>query len=228
MATMQPPALATARKCVLIVEDNPLNMKLFSAMLAAQDYVVLEATDGSDGLDLAQRKHPDLIIMDIQLPGMSGLEVTRSLKASDATRDIPIIATTAFALRGDEERIRAGGCDGYMAKPIAVSEFLELVESIHGSTRSGATSGLSALRLPRTTSRRVAPSAASGSTEWRIGRIQAGFSPVLCAWLIYPCLIGLTRLERKRTSAHYTCPIFDQHVIKDPWSVRINLSRSQD
>jgi two-component system, cell cycle response regulator DivK len=129
MATMQPPALATVRKRVLIVEDNPLNMKLFSAMLSAQDYEVLQATDGSDGLELARRKHPDLIIMDIQLPGMSGLDVTRSLKASEATRDIPIIATTAFAMRGDEERIRAGGCDSYMAKPIAVSRFLELVEA---------------------------------------------------------------------------------------------------
>jgi two-component system, cell cycle response regulator DivK len=126
MAVPQP---AAVRRCVLIVEDNPLNMKLFSAMLAAQGYAVLQATDGPTGLDLARRRHPDLIIMDVQLPGLSGLDVTHSLKADDATRDIPIIATTAFALRGDEEKIRASGCDGYMAKPIAISEFLELVES---------------------------------------------------------------------------------------------------
>lgn len=116
-------------KRVLIVEDNPLNMKLFSAMIAAQGYQVLQATDGTLGLDLAHRQHPDLIIMDIQLPGLSGLEVTHSLKADADTRDIPIIATTAFALGGDEETIRASGCDGYMAKPIAISQFLEMVEA---------------------------------------------------------------------------------------------------
>lgn len=120
-----PPA---ERKRVLIVEDNLLNMKLFSAMIAAQGHEVLQAPDGFNGLDLARQQHPDLIIMDIQLPGMSGMEVTQSLKMDQATRDIPIIATTAFALPDDEERIRASGCDGYMAKPIAISQFLELVE----------------------------------------------------------------------------------------------------
>jgi two-component system, cell cycle response regulator DivK len=128
------PAVAGAapgpvRRCVLIVEDNPLNMKLFSAMIAAQGYDVLQATDGAHGLELAQHRHPDLIIMDIQLPSMSGLDVTRNLKSEEATRAIPIIATTAFALRGDEEKIRASGCDGYMAKPIAISQFLELIET---------------------------------------------------------------------------------------------------
>jgi two-component system cell cycle response regulator DivK len=122
--------LATARKCVLIVEDNPLNMKLFSAMIAAQGYDVLQASSGSQGLDLAQQQQPDLIIMDIQLPGMSGLEVAQNLKSSDATRQIPILATTAFALRGDDEKIMASGCDGYMAKPIAISQFLELIETL--------------------------------------------------------------------------------------------------
>ena len=130
MADALQAARAEARKCVLIVEDNPLNMKLFTAMIAAQGHRVLQATDGSHGLDLAQLQHPDLIIMDIQLPGgISGLDVTTSLKADDATRDIPIIATTAFALGGDEEKIRASGCDGYMAKPIAISQFLEMVEA---------------------------------------------------------------------------------------------------
>ena len=131
MATSQIPASnpATIRKCVLIVEDNPLNMKLFSAMITAQGHEVVEAADGSGALDLARRRHPDLIIMDLQLPDMSGLEVTQILKAADDTRAIPIIATTAFAQRGDEATILASGCDGYMAKPIAISEFLELVES---------------------------------------------------------------------------------------------------
>jgi two-component system, cell cycle response regulator DivK len=119
---------ASARKCVLIVEDNLLNMKLFSAMVESQGYDVLQAGDGRAALDLAHRQHPDLIIMDLQLPDMSGLDVTRSLKAASDTSDIAIIATTAYALRGDEEKIQASGCDGYMAKPIAVSELLNLVE----------------------------------------------------------------------------------------------------
>ena len=131
--TFAPAGAATprlARKRVLIVEDNPLNMKLFSAMVGSQGYDVLQATDGPGGLDLAHRQHPDLIIMDVQLPGMSGLEVTSSLKADEATQNIPVIATTAYALRGDEERIRASGCDAYMAKPIAISEFLALIETL--------------------------------------------------------------------------------------------------
>lgn len=119
---------ATGGKCVLIVEDNPLNMKLFSAMVAAQGHRVLQATEGLHGLDLAHRQHPDLIIMDVQLPGMSGLEVTQSLKADADTRDIPIIVTTAYGGSGGDADIRASGCDGFMAKPIAISEFLELVE----------------------------------------------------------------------------------------------------
>jgi two-component system cell cycle response regulator DivK len=124
------PTPARARRCVLIVEDNALNMKLFSAMVGSQGYDVLEASDGRDGLDLARQQHPDLIIMDLQLPGMSGLDVTRSLKADAGTRDIAIIATTAYALRGDEETIRASGCDSYMAKPIAVSDLLDLIEAL--------------------------------------------------------------------------------------------------
>jgi two-component system cell cycle response regulator DivK len=118
-----------SRKRVLIVEDNSLNLKLFSAMIAAQGYEVLEAHDGADGIALARQQHPDLIIMDLQLPTMSGLDATRSLKADAHTRHIPIIATTAYTTYGDEEIIRASGCDGYMAKPIAVSEFLELIDS---------------------------------------------------------------------------------------------------
>jgi len=120
---------ATADRCILIVEDNPLNMKLFSAMIVAQGYEVLQASDGSSALALARQRRPDLIIMDVQLPDMSGLDVVHSLKGDDDTSEIPIIVTTAYALRGDEETIRASGCDGYMAKPIAIAEFLELIGS---------------------------------------------------------------------------------------------------
>ena len=132
MATPEPSSTvpASTRGCVLIVEDNPLNMKLFSAMVGSQGYDVLQAGDGRAALDLARRHHPNLIIMDLQLPDMSGLDVTRMLKADDDTRDIAIIATTAYALRGDEEKIRASGCDGYMAKPIAVSNLPDLIDAL--------------------------------------------------------------------------------------------------
>ena len=122
-------AATAGRKSVLIVEDNPLNMKLFAAMITAQGYRVIEANDGAHGLDLAHQQHPDLIVMDLQLPGMSGIEVTHSLKADSDTRDIPIIATSAYILKGDEETVRASGVDGFMAKPIAISEFLEMIET---------------------------------------------------------------------------------------------------
>ena len=114
-------------KCILIVEDNPLNMKLFSAMAAAQGYGVLQAGDGLRGLDLARQEHPDLIIMDVDLPGISGLEATRLLKAAVETRDIPIIITTAYEY---DNEIRASGCDGYMSKPISVADFVELIDSL--------------------------------------------------------------------------------------------------
>jgi two-component system cell cycle response regulator DivK len=117
----------TAGKCILIVEDNPLNMKLFSAMLGAQGYGVLQAADGLRGLDLAHQEHPDLIVMDVNLPGMSGIEATQLLKADIATRDIPIIITTAYEY---DDEIRASGCDGYMSKPISVADFIELIDSL--------------------------------------------------------------------------------------------------
>ena len=122
------PSAAITRKCVLIVEDNALNMNLFSAMIGAQGYEVLQAANGSAAIDLAHRRHPDLIILDIQLPDMSGLDVTHTLKGADDTHEIPILATSAYASGGDEAAIHASGCDGYMAKPITISEFLELVE----------------------------------------------------------------------------------------------------
>ena len=119
----------TNNKLVMIVEDNELNAKLFRDLLEAQGYRVLHARDGVKVLDLARRDHPDLILMDIQLPEVSGLEVTQWLKNDAELKSIPIIAVTAFAMKGDEERIRAGGCEGYLAKPIAVGEFLETIKS---------------------------------------------------------------------------------------------------
>ena len=119
-------------KTVLIVEDNELNMKLFRDLLEAQDYQVLETREGLHALTLARHHHPDLILMDIQLPEVSGLEVTKWLKEDDDLRHIPIIAVTAFAMKGDEERIREGGCEAYLSKPISVMSFLETIRGYLG------------------------------------------------------------------------------------------------
>ena len=105
---------------ILIVEDNPANMTLAIFLLQSAGHTVLTATDAEAGLTLARDEQPDLILMDIQLPGMDGLEATALLKRDDATRAIPVIALTALAMKGDEERIRAAGCDGYIAKPLAL------------------------------------------------------------------------------------------------------------
>ena len=115
-------------KTVLIVEDNELNMKLFHDLLEAQGYETLETREGLAALTLAREHKPDLILMDIQLPEISGLEVTKWLKDDESLAHIPVIAVTAFAMKGDEERIRAGGCAAYIAKPIAVAHFLETVK----------------------------------------------------------------------------------------------------
>ncbi len=114
---------------ILIIEDNPANMKLSSDLLAKVGYEVLEAFDAETGIAMARDQAPDLILMDIQLPGMDGLTATRRLKGEHATMDIPIIALTAFAMKGDEEKMLASGCDGYIAKPIRYKEFLATVES---------------------------------------------------------------------------------------------------
>jgi two-component system cell cycle response regulator DivK len=114
---------------ILIVEDNATNMKLSAFLLESADYTVLTATNAEVGLTLAREGHPDLILMDIQLPGMDGLQATAVLKADEATRDIPVIALTALALKGDEERIRAAGCDGYIAKPLDYKDFLAAVKA---------------------------------------------------------------------------------------------------
>jgi two-component system cell cycle response regulator DivK len=112
---------------VLVVEDNPANMKLVTFLLQSAGHVVLSATDAEAGLTMARGEQPNLILMDIQLPGMDGLEATVQLKRDDATRAIPVIALTALAMKGDEERIRAAGCDGYIAKPMRYQEFLATV-----------------------------------------------------------------------------------------------------
>jgi two-component system cell cycle response regulator DivK len=112
---------------VLIVEDNLANMKLAAFLLQSAGHTVLSATDAEVGLTLARDEHPNLILMDIQLPGMDGLEATALLKRDDATRAIPVIALTALAMKGDEERIRAAGCDGYIAKPMAYRDFLATI-----------------------------------------------------------------------------------------------------
>jgi two-component system cell cycle response regulator DivK len=121
------PAKSGARKKVLIVEDNELNMKLFHDLIEACGHDTLETRDGIEALKLAREHHPDLILMDIQLPEVSGLEVTRWLKEDDDLRAIPVVAVTAFAMKGDEEKIRGGGCEAYIAKPISVNNFLETI-----------------------------------------------------------------------------------------------------
>jgi two-component system, cell cycle response regulator DivK len=112
---------------ILVVEDNPANMALATFLLQSAGHTVLSATDAEAGLTLARDKQPHLILMDIQLPGMDGLEATALLKRDDATRAIPVIALTALAMKGDEERIRAAGCDGYIAKPMRYQEFLATI-----------------------------------------------------------------------------------------------------
>lgn len=119
-------------KTVLIVEDNELNMKLFNDLLEAHGYATLKTANGVEAVELARAHKPDLILMDIQLPEVSGLEVTRWLKAADDLKHIPVIAVTAFAMKGDEERIREGGCEAYLSKPISVSKFLETVRNFLG------------------------------------------------------------------------------------------------
>lgn len=123
---------------ILIVEDNPTNMKLSSFVLESADYTVITATDAEIGLSMARASHPDLILMDIQLPGMDGLEATALLKADEATRAIPVVALTALAMKGDEERIRAAGCDGYIAKPLDYKELLATVKANLESARDNS------------------------------------------------------------------------------------------
>ena len=124
----EPAANKAVGKTVLIVEDNELNMKLFHDLLEAHGYDTLQTRDGVEALKIAREHKPDLILMDIQLPEVSGLEVAKWIKEDDSLRSIPIVAVTAFAMKGDEEKIRQGGCEAYIAKPISVAKFLETVE----------------------------------------------------------------------------------------------------
>lgn len=119
-------------KKVLIVEDNELNMKLFRDLIEASGYETVRTRNGLEALDLAREHKPDLILMDIQLPEVSGLEVTKWLKEDDELHSIPVIAVTAFAMKGDEERIRHGGCEAYISKPISVPHFIETIKSYLG------------------------------------------------------------------------------------------------
>ena len=119
-------------KKVLIVEDNDLNMKLFNDLLEAHGYNTLQTRDGVEALKLARQHRPDLILMDIQLPEISGLEVTKWLKEDDDLRAIPVIAVTAFAMAGDEKKALDHGCDAYVAKPIVLRSFLDLIAGFIG------------------------------------------------------------------------------------------------
>jgi len=120
-------------KTVMIVEDNELNMKLFHDLLEANGYRTIQTRNGTEALALAREHHPDLILMDIQLPEVSGLDVTRWIKEDETIRHIPVIAVTAFAMKGDEERIRSGGCEAYLSKPISVMKFIETVRHFLGA-----------------------------------------------------------------------------------------------
>lgn len=122
---------------ILLIEDNPANRKLASTVLAHAGYRVLIAEDATQGIAIARQQYPDLVLMDIQLPGMDGLTATRVLKDDPATRDIAVVALTAFAMRGDEERILAAGCDGYIAKPFAYKDFLAKIASLLDGQPSG-------------------------------------------------------------------------------------------
>ncbi len=119
-------------KTIMIVEDNELNMKLFNDLIESKGYKTIQTRNGMDALDLAKNHLPDLILIDIQLPEVSGLVVSQWLKENDDTANIPVIAVTAFAMKGDEERILKSGCDGYIAKPISVPHFLETIEEYIG------------------------------------------------------------------------------------------------
>jgi two-component system cell cycle response regulator DivK len=128
----EPQAARGDAKSVLIVEDNELNMKLFHDLLSAHGYRTILTRHGLDAISLARTHRPNLILMDIQLPEVSGLEVTRWLKEDDDLKDIPVVAVTAYAMKGDEERIRSGGCEAYVSKPISISMFLDTVRRFIG------------------------------------------------------------------------------------------------
>jgi len=114
-------------KTVLVIEDNALNMKLVKSLLQIGKYGVLEARDAETGILLARNNHPDLILMDIQLPGMDGLNATRLIKEDNALKHIPVVALTSYAMQGDEEKAQDAGCVGYITKPIETRTFLDMM-----------------------------------------------------------------------------------------------------
>ena len=114
-------------KTVMIVEDNDLNMKLFSDLLQGNGYDTVQARDGRNVLTMVREHRPDLIVMDIQLPGISGLDITKAIKTDNQLKETPVIAVTAFAMKGDEGKIREAGCDAYISKPISVPIFMETI-----------------------------------------------------------------------------------------------------
>jgi two-component system cell cycle response regulator DivK len=120
------------KKTVLIVEDSELNMRLFNDLLEAFGYRTVKTKDGRQALPLAREHKPDLIVMDIQLPEISGIDITERLKKDPALKSIPVVAVTAFAMRGDEQKIMAAGCDAYLSKPISVTTFLETIRRFIG------------------------------------------------------------------------------------------------
>ena len=112
---------------ILIVEDSPQSMRLLEMVLGAKGYTLLKATDGEEALDMAMREQPDLVIMDVQIPKLSGLEVTRKLRETPAFSHTPIIGITAYAMKGDRERVIESGCDAYLSKPISTRELPEVI-----------------------------------------------------------------------------------------------------
>lgn len=117
-----------SQKTVLIVEDNELNLKLFRDLLEAHDIKTLEVRDGTKAVQIIEENLPDLVLLDIQLPHISGFDISRELKKRDRTKHIPIIAVTAFAMHDDQDKILAAGCEGYMAKPISIGPFVTTVK----------------------------------------------------------------------------------------------------
>lgn len=129
-------------KTILIVEDNELNKKLFRDLLEAHGFLTVETSNGLEALEMARTHKPDLVVMDIQLPEVSGLEVTKWMKEDDGLRHIPVLAVTAFAMKGDEQRIREGGCEGYVSKPISVTGFVETIKTLLDEREDGQKNGV--------------------------------------------------------------------------------------
>ncbi len=114
-------------KVVLVIEDNPLNMKLMRSLLQLGNFEILEAADAESGIELAKKIKPDLILMDIQLPGMDGLSATRIIRDDPSLKEVPIVAVTSYAMHGDEQKAKSAGCSGYIAKPINTRSFMDTI-----------------------------------------------------------------------------------------------------